>query len=380
MSFSVDLATSEGKKAYSDLVGGNIAGIQDLATKKSTAVKFQEKSKLKQIGKFHNAFIGIPLLAFSTWSNGNIYEVSSSQDITSNTQANSKYSVYIKEQTKSVMLNKNSKVESFYGASVHVTKKNTDKSALGNFSEKFGQYVLSYQSDKTEPISFKKIMKQITTKTGFDDVALMNIPNVDDLGFMKIDFKVTLSGKNTENLLNAVASFQTPQDFVRTALSIQQDYFNYRAGSKLDDQNVCEKLTGDADEVCNNQLKKKTIESAVQIHAALIAMYKANKSMNEQEFIKAYSDLGKAMLMNQFAFQMVLKMAGDNVLVHFKVESQEFSKVDNEYRTTSNRDEKSGKFILAKVQSKENEIAREDKAVTNTGFIILPTKKLLLTP
>lgn len=370
MSFSIDLKTDDGQKAYSDLVNGNVAAIQKMATERHPSVRFQEKATLTQVGRFNNAFIGIPILLNETWSSGNIYEVSSVQDITAKTKMNAKYGIYMKE-VKTRALNRHStELESFYGAATTVAKRNSKQAPT---KEKFGQYVLAMENDHAEPYKLSSAMKAITAKTGLNQVAMFNVPSFDDLGYMKVEMKVTMETAQTENIMRKISQLRTPEALSNVAASVINEYFTTH---DRDDHNACNKYAGTVNAVCENEVTKETMLAVKDMHRAAIKM--ASVQQDDKAFVKAYADFGQAMLKNQFTFQTALRLAGPGVNVAYKIESTSFSKVQYEFVTTENP------LVLTPVASAQNDEDAKNNVDTsaseNRGVLLNKGRPHVLVP
>ena len=174
-------------------------------------------------------------------------------------------------------------------------------------------------------------MKSVTAKTGLDDIVMFNVPTYDDLRFSNVEMNVTMKTHQTKNLLASVSRLGSTQAIQNLAASTVHHYFTTH---KIDDRFACEKYGGTINQICHNEMLTQTNRAAADMYAATVRM--AQASNNDEAFVKAYADFGKAMLVNQFAFQTALRLAGAGVNVDYKIESTYFSRVMYEFTTTEN--------------------------------------------
>ena len=323
LSFVINTRDREGSMAYSDLVRGNVAGVQKLAMR-SNAVRKWEKINSKQVGTLFSSFFGLPIILNTKSSSGSIQEHSVSRFYYANNRVESDYGIYLNEIKSTAFDSVTNAMEAFYGAAFRLIDGNGKQSDKGTF----GQYVWSYNSNTSTPHELEMAMKEIVRKTGLRSQLLLNTPKVDNLRYSGLSFKLQFSESNTSSLLKRTARFGREQ-FVAQALKGVNEYFS--KGGDRDDlcsQYMSQKGPYESrslDEICKAEFIRETTAVASDMYDALSDMRYNRSRGYDKAFAQSYAKFGKAMMRNQFAFKLAVSAAGSGVAADYIVEGTNIS-------------------------------------------------------
>lgn len=323
-SYLYNLSTETGRKAYEDVVRGNVIA-SDMISKKRPRNLVEKAPVLKvstfkslNTGRFLGASMGLPIIWNSAYTKGNINSYSTTDFHINNKTARVHYGIY--SETKNFQLwNRHRETDlMFYGAKYIVN------SPDGNEAGTFGRYSFAYRNEKATERKVTKAIAGLIQHTGIDDLNV-DIPDDNDLGYAGIEFNTTLTEDNTKRLM-AVASQQNENYFNTIADRYIRDY-----RSRGDVYNYC---PGPATSLCWNHLESETHEAMSDMHKYLEEMT-VLKTQDAKAYSAAYGRFGRAMAKNHFAYRTALELAGPGAEISYLIEGARVSMYYKAWKTTS---------------------------------------------
>ncbi len=309
MSYMINISTAEGAKAYNDLVRGNVAAIQMLSTNPNSSriVQKWDHYSGKVAGRMTNFYLGIPIIAYWTWTAGKIYELYDTQFFYSNSKSTVNYGIYLKERRTHLFGNHTQRSQVFYGATIDV--KSMDNQPLGK--SHFAQYSWIADTSMSSQENLQKVIADLIQKTGLSELAV-NVPPAEDLDYVKVEFRATFDEASTLRLIQN--SKQTARALTsELAVSKVLKYFEMPS----DSLGLC---ADDADfEACQSRLIKETRAGVREMYQALERLNASLSVDDTQAFVKAYAELGRAVLKNSFVFKTCLELAGEGVTMDYAI-------------------------------------------------------------
>lgn len=309
MSYMIKISDPEGAKAYSDLVRGNVAAIQMLSTDPASSdiVKRWDKYSGQQAGHMTNFYLGIPIIAYWSWTAGKIYELYDTQFLYNNTRSVVNYGIYLKERRSKFFGKHTLRSQVFYGAAVDMKTMDNQPLSRGYFA----QYNWIADSTNSSQKRLQKVVADLVEKTGLQELTV-NVPAAKDLDNVRVEFRATFDEAATLNLIKSAqenSSDSTTEIAVNRALK----YFADRA----DTLSIC---ASDEDlEACQERTVRETRDAVRDMYRALKALDAAIKADDTKGFVHAYAELGRAVLKNSFVFKTCLDMAGAGVTMDYSI-------------------------------------------------------------
>jgi hypothetical protein len=358
LSFLVNYKDSVGAKAFNDLIKGNVAGVQNLMKQnKTTAVQKWEKLTHRQAGRMNNFFFGIPILAYTSWSAGKIYDLSNSQAFYNNTRSDVQYGIYLSQKRTRLFGLHFSTTEAFYGSVFKVT----DLSMKALTKGIFGQYTWNSDDDSSDHKDLRVMIKELVKKTGMANELAVNIPTLGDLQYSKVTFQVTLNEEQTLALMKKLSQAST-DEVANYIVGKSKAYFAVADSFGLCTPNELERGGCDARVALETRNASRALVNAAKV---MLQQYSAG---SDKGFAMAYADLGKAMLQNPFLFQTVLEVAGSDVEINYAINNTYFSSYNVKFMTTK----VPGKFTKALVAPTVNGLPGISRDATSDGATTFP--------
>ena len=330
MSYMIKFKEPLGKKAYHDLIRGNVAAIQALlANPEQTAIQKWEKLNRTQIRKLAHFNFGVPFIMSWGWTAGRIYEFSDTRAFYDNTRAEVEYGVYLKEKRKQIFGSKTVKTESFYGSVYRLY--NYENDLMTKYF--FGQYIYNADDNKTKTKDMKKVINNLIEKTGLTQLQL-NIPNYKKLKFSRINLEVNFDEDQTINIMNTV-SRMAPVEVAELANKLARSFLTTESQAQI--LALCtpqETQIPMSPEKCLSKYQAQNAEASSSLVKAAKLMKKHFESGNDKGFALAYAEFGKYMLTNATMFQEILGMAGAGAEIVYNVSNTYFQNYRVIYLTT----------------------------------------------
>jgi len=325
MSYMIKTSDPEGAKAYNDLVRGNVAAIQMLSTHPATSdiVKKWDKYTGQEIGHMTNLYLGIPIIAYWTWTAGKIYELYDTQLLYNGTRSIVNYGIYLKERRFKLFNNHTQRSQVFYGATVDNKTMDDQPISKGYF----GQYSWIADNTNSSQKNLQKVLADLVKKTGLQELTV-NVPAAKDLDYVKVEFRATFDEAATLKLIKS----SQEHSLDRTAEIAVNRALNYFA-TDADTSDLC--ANDEDQDACQERTVTETRDAVQDMYKALAALDKAIKSDDTKGFVQAYAELGKAVLKNSFVFKTCLDMAGEGVTMDYSILGTVNSAYQVRYTTTA---------------------------------------------
>lgn len=329
MSYMIKYKDALGKKAYHDLIRGNVAAIQMLLDNPNqNAIRKWEKMNRTQVRKLAHFNFGIPFIMTWGWTAGKIYEFSDTRAYYDNTRAEVDYGVYVKEKRKKIFGSMAVKTESFYGSVYRLYSYDND--LMSRYI--FGQYVFNADDNKTKTKDMDKTIDNLVEKTGLSAQLALNIPKYKKLKFSRINLEVNFDEDQTLNIMNATLRM-SPEMIAERANTVAKRFL-------LNEQQALNLCTSEETEVpmstdvCLQKYIQENLEASNSLVKAAQLMKKYFEARKDKEFSLAYAEFGKAMLKNASMFQAILGMGGAGSEIIYNVQNTFFQNYRVIYVTT----------------------------------------------
>ncbi len=309
MSYLINISDPEGAKAYNDLVRGNVAAIQMLSTNPATAdvVKKWDHYTDQQMGHMTNLYLGIPIIAYWSWTAGKIYELYDTQFLYNNTRSSVNYGIYLKERRAQIFSKHTLRSQVFYGAKVET--KTMDNQPLGKGY--FAQYSWIADNTKSSQSRLQRVIADLVEKTGLSELNV-NVPSAKNLSYVKVEFRATFDEAATLRLIKS-SQERSLDRTEEIAIKRVLEYFANRT-EVLD---LC--AADETWDACQERTVTETRSAIKDMYRALASLDAAIKSDNTKDFVHAYAELGRAILKNSFVFKTCLDMAGEGVTMDYSI-------------------------------------------------------------
>ncbi|WII73636.1 hypothetical protein QJS83_07085 [Bdellovibrio sp. 22V] len=314
-SFLFDLSTEVGRKAYEDMIRGNVLASENIAAQPTknlverAPVLKVETFRSVSTGRIVSKSLAIPIIWDKTYSTGKVYSFTTSDMHIDRNTARVHYGIYSDSEDSRFWTRHKEKDLMFYGAKYSVENWDTHST----MESMFGTYSYAFRHEKSNGARLKKGIMELVRKTGIDSL-MIGVPDR-DLGYTGLEFNVNFSDEGTMRLMSAAQSM-SQDEFIDKAVDMVQPYFS----SKGDPYDYCV-FDGGAgvSGTCVNRTIKNTSAAASKMYFALRSMYKYMNS-NPKAFAAAYGKFGEGMAENHFTFKAAVKMAGPGTTMDYLVE------------------------------------------------------------
>ncbi|WP_374074689.1 hypothetical protein [Bdellovibrio bacteriovorus] len=325
-SFLFDLSTDVGRKAYEDIIRGNVLASETFAKKKP--MNFVERAPVQKIetftsvssGRIASKSLSIPIIWDKTYSKGRINSFTTSDMHVERNTARVHYGIFSDAEDSRFWTKHKEREVMFYGAKYSV--QNWDTKA--RMDSMFGTYSYSFRHEKSNGARLRSGMKELVKRTGLDTL-MMSVPDR-DLGYTGLEFNVNFSDENTARLM-AAAQRMSQDAFINVATDQIYDYFR----TNSDPYDLCILDRGGP---CVNSVTRKTANAASKMYFALKSMYRYMNS-DPKAFAAAYGAFGEGMAENHFTFRTAMKLAGPGVGVDYLIEGTYISMYFREWSINS---------------------------------------------
>ncbi|WP_226987830.1 hypothetical protein [Bdellovibrio bacteriovorus] len=339
-SFLFDLTTDTGRKAYEDVIRGNVLASETLSADKPR--NLVERAPVVKVETFRSVATGrvvskslaLPIIWDKTYSKGKINSYTTSEMHLDRNTAVVHYGIYSDSEDSRFWFKHKEKDFMFYGAKYSV--QNWDSKA--RMESMFGTYSYAFKHESSNGKRLRSGIYALVKKTGLDSL-MVGVPDA-DLGYTGIEFNVNFSDENTMRLMRA-AQTMSQDAFIDKSTDQIYSYFNERN----DPYDLClmdggARLPGS----CVNVTTKKTAEAASKMYYALKTMYKTMNS-DPKAFAAAYGSFGEGMAENLFTFRAAMAIAGAGTTIDYLVEGTHINMYFREWMVNG-----SGRWVPA-VQS-----------------------------
>lgn len=346
-SYLFDLSTETGRKAYEDMIRGNVYASDKFAMELPR--NQVERAPVQKVMTFRSVSTGtivskafsIPIIWDKVYSKGKVQSFTTSDLHMARNTARVHYGIYSSSEDSRFWFKHKEKDFMFYGAKYSVD--NWDTKA--HMDSMFGSYRYAFRHEKSNASRLKDGIDELIKKTGLDALSV-SVPDRGDLGYTGVEFNVVFNDANTLRLMMA-AQRMSESTFVSQAASSTLNYFKVRN----DPYWYCNVAhegpdEGQADPGCMRNIQYKTNGMMSKMYNALKRMYKTMNS-DPRAFSAAYGEFGEAMNENAFTFKAAMDMAGPGTMIEYTIEGTKLSMYYRQWQTDS-----SGRWIQVSVPSK----------------------------
>ncbi|MBF0206553.1 MAG: hypothetical protein HQK53_06660 [Oligoflexia bacterium] len=231
-------------------------------------------------------------------------------------------------------------IDTTYGASYISTKNNAladDVPKRGNHAE----ILWLYSDDNANPWDIERSMDKLIRKTGMGNELRLMVPLIPKLGFVEIEFKITIGNKSLDSLVRMVMDDGvTPgAGFIAVSDGIIHNYFQLQH----DPQGLCENA-GDnplAIRTCMDSHLSASQSILREIATDLLKMNSLDIDDSQRSLLVAR--MAKKIKSNQFVLKTILHLQPE-IHVELRVRSEKFLPLEKRYYFDHNS------FLLRTVQ------------------------------
>lgn len=298
--FRFDLRDASAFRAYQDFIRGNFATAQKQFLKKNSAVQPERVISALSKGHSWNLWLGIPILANFVSSSGKVYTHSESVDVEDNqqgpviTKSKIDYGVYNFSKKSKFFFRHSSTVGSFFGSHFATV---AEEGPVG--SGEIGKFIWNYETDVASPKKVKNALEELAEVTGLDNDLIVNVPQIDDLGYVNVQFTMDIPDETTDYLVSLGSSYSLHNTLMGYAGAANSTYIIRDCQNYMTDFG--------ADPCITNENRRVEFEMRA-VTEALREMYLASKREDWPAFARAYGSFGKAILKSRNTYQTFLAM------------------------------------------------------------------------
>lgn len=312
-SFLFDLSTDTGRKAYEDMIRGNVLASENFANDRP--VNYVERAPVLKVETFRSVSTGriasrslaLPIIWDKTYSRGRVNSFTTSDLHLDRNTARVHYGIFSDVEDSRFFFKHKERHIMFYGAKYSV--ENWDSKA--RMDSMFGTFSYAFRHEKSNGQRLRAGIRELIKRTGLDTL-MVRVPDR-DLGYTGIEFNVNFSEENTLRLMMA-AQRLTQDQFIDKATDLVYPYF----AENNDPYDYC-MIDANLPGSCQNKLSRRTAVAASKMYYALKKMYKYMNS-DAKAFAAAYGEFGEGMSENAFTFKAALNMAGPGVGIDYLIE------------------------------------------------------------
>lgn len=333
-SFVYDLTTEAGRRAYEDMIHGNVLASEKIA--KELPRNHVERAPLAKVESFRTLSTGslasvnfnIPILWNYRYSKGNVKSFTTSQLYLDRHTAQVNYGVYTNEKSNRIFFRHTEQGLNFYGAAYTLKDWETKDSTRGIF----GQYHYSYHKQDSTTKNFTFAINNMLKKTGIEFLRAQ-VPDVGRLGYAGFALALKMSEANTLNMIDEAKSIDRAS-FISRAVSPIRGYVNvqndpYELCPKAEDSEAPPSYEAPD---CETYLTAETSKAAGKMYDSLREMGK-QRNKNDAAFAVAYGEFGEGMAKNLFAFQYAKRIAGPDLMLSYLIQGTRLSLYMREWKT-----------------------------------------------
>jgi hypothetical protein len=339
-SFLYDLNTDMGRKAYEDVIRGNVYSSGVLAAQKPenqvlmAPVQKIETFRSVSTGSIASEVLKIPILWNKTYSRGRIHSFTSSDLHLNRNTTRVHYGIFSSSEDSQFWRTHKEKDLMFYGAkySVDNWENHTHMDSM------FGTYSYAFRHEDSSDERLRYGIEGLIKKTGLEGLRYM-VPAAADLGYTGVEFNLKFSEENTIRLMGAVQNLDEIKFSQRSLQNIQQAYesqtdFN-RYCSYLIEEKTQEGIQPElSDSQCLNEVGQRTSVMMKKMFKSLHKM-RATVNVDPRAFSAAYGEFGEAMAENAFTFKAAVDIAGPGVVIDYLIEGTRISMLYRKWQTDS---------------------------------------------
>lgn len=345
-SYLFDLDTELGRKAYEDMIHGNVFSISILAADKpqnyveTVPVQKVESFRTVASGSMASKALLIPIIWNSVYSKGRIHSFTTSDLNIEKTTTKVHYGIFTTSEDSRFWRTHKEKDVMFYGAKYFVDNWGHHTHMEGMF----GNYSYAFRHDNSSGERLRDGIEELIKKTGLEYLRL-NVPESPDLGYTGIEFNIKFNEENTRRLIQSAYKIKLSQ-LIQTAQRYANNYFQGTGDIYLYCHHPKEGASiQEAGTQCLMDVTQRTDEMVGKMYNALKKMG-ATVDKDPKAFTAAYGEFGEAMAENAFTFKLAMNLAGPGAVIDYLIEGTMTSMYFRRWITTQY-----GNWIPIKYQS-----------------------------
>jgi hypothetical protein len=311
--FIFDLETTEGLRAYRQMLNGNILYVQKQVAMDQPGIEMVTMEQSKTRGLMRKVGFGLPFLFNSSSMRGDMKTFATNENGYLNSKSKGYMTMYRRAQESDGVLSDHKSAGLIFMTMTRASLKNDVKGYAGTFKWYF-------QKDNTSQKFFKRQVKKLVKLFGADIARDIEIPNLKNMGFVRAEMDLAINAKNTKTLLALADKSDLYTQMYDRTFGKMKEFFNNMAKAKF----YCG--LNIALELCEATTRKKTWHAISQIPYLLKRMKTALENKQLEKFSTLYGKLGKMALTNRFVLAELFTLAGaDNMNAVIKIQGSRIS-------------------------------------------------------
>jgi hypothetical protein len=311
-SYLFDLSTDTGRKAYEDMIRGNVIASENLATRPENLVEMPPVVKVETFrtvstGRMVSKSLSIPIIWDHTYSTGRINSFTTSDLHIDRNTTRVNYGIYSSSDDSRWWTKHTDKDFMFYGAAY--TVENWDTKEV--MKSMFGTYAFAYRNEHSDEDQLRVVLRELVKQTGAPQL-MVRVPDIGK-GYTGIELNVSIPEENTMRLMMMAQRMDEAQ-FLRYGVGLIDPYMG------RDTYFYC---NGSFDMIthsgCVAHLKNQTAKAMSKMYYSLRKMMRYMDT-DSKAFAMAYGEFGEGMAENMFTFQAAVRLAGGGVKVDYLIE------------------------------------------------------------
>jgi hypothetical protein len=313
LAYEFDLESKSGQQGFDEFLSGNFKFTRRLAKKGSVeGIEHLSQSNSQSTGRIMGVMVGFPIIGSLQLEKGIVQSFSDVHSLGEDKKVENTMAVYSRSVETSGLASKGMKNVVLFSAShqkiMEHEKKDSSTFTTANFKWLFSE-------EKTQIKHLESRLLELKRITGLWDKFEFNFPPEKKLDYTQFEFDTMISSDGTQ----ALVSENLDQNSVSEVQENIKKYFEHETPTKL-----CRFFKQIY--TCKAHLLKVSAKAINKMVRKVSEMKHWKKAKDWKSFTKAYAELGKEALTNQFTFRAFLEMIGkENFKMEFKVSGEKLS-------------------------------------------------------
>jgi hypothetical protein len=311
LAYEFDLESKSGQQGFDEFLSGNFKFTRRLAKGNVEGIEQLTQSNSHSTGRIMGVMVGFPIIGSLQLEKGLVQSFSDVHSLGEDKKIENTMAVYSRSVETSGLASKGMKNIVLFSAShqkIKAHQKSDSSFTTANFKWLFSE-------EKTQIKHLESRLLELRRITGLWDKFEFNFQPEKKLDYSQFEFDTMISSNGTQALVS--------EGLNRNSVSEVQDkiinYFEHKTPTKL-----CRFFKQIY--TCKAHLLKASAKALNKMVNKVAEMKHWQKAKNWKSFTKAYAELGKEALTNQFTFHAFLEMVGkENFKMEFKVSGEKIS-------------------------------------------------------
>lgn len=291
--FTFDLTDQGGVSTYISALSGDLTKAQELESLEGGPVFRNSFGTSSMIAFQRMTALQIPALFVRSKSNSKMYSLSNSTDNFFGMETKTDMAMTVDSKSTSGLFSKHKSRNEYFMAMAMNVKQNGKNHV--NYASSWKRL---FERDKVSRKQYKKELKYLNQKTGFD-LSELEIPSSSKYGYFRSEFEINLTQGATDKIISLIDNSD------RRSL-LQKTYDTVNAGFRADSKKMKKLCKKRFFKSCHKALIKSSSTLIVEMWDQLKIMKKAKHNNNWKKFTAAYNKFGSFMMENQFVFKAIL--------------------------------------------------------------------------